>query len=224
VLPLASWHVFARRFRPRPTDASRRVLVKAAALGAASIGGYAVLASVVRVAGLPGARRRFTGSYEVGSFVPERMPSYIWLNDGIPTVDPSSWRLAIVDGKGRYELTLAELSTFDTRVSATLDCTSGWYARQDWTGTPLSALLRDTRGARSLYVHSVTGYWIRLPPHDADRALLATGVGGAPLSAGHGFPLRLVVPGRRGFWWVKWVTAIDVNDEPWWWQPPFPLT
>jgi DMSO/TMAO reductase YedYZ molybdopterin-dependent catalytic subunit len=34
----------------------------------------------------------------------------------------------------------------------------------------------------------------------------------------------LVVPGRRGFWWVKWVTAVDVNDEPWWWQPPFPLT
>jgi DMSO/TMAO reductase YedYZ molybdopterin-dependent catalytic subunit len=54
--------------------------------------------------------------------------------------------------------------------------------------------------------------------------LLATHVGGAPLSAGHGAPARLVAPGRRGFWWVKWVTAIDVTDEPWWWQPPFPLT
>ena len=41
---------------------------------------------------------------------------------------------------------------------------------------------------------------------------------------GHGAPARLVVSGRRGYWWVKWVTAIDVDDTPWWWQPPFPVT
>jgi DMSO/TMAO reductase YedYZ molybdopterin-dependent catalytic subunit len=48
-------------------------------------------------------------------------------------------------------------------------------------------------------------------------------VGGRPLSVGHGFPARLVAPGRRGFWWVKWVSEIDVDDSPWWWQPPLPL-
>jgi len=32
-----------------------------------------------------------------------------------------------------------------------------------------------------------------------------------------------VVPGQRGFAWVKWVVAIEVADQPWWWQPPFPL-
>ena len=47
---------------------------------------------------------------------------------------------------------------------------------------------------------------------------------GRPLSHGHGFPARLVAPGRRGFWWVKWVTDIEVSDRPWWWQSPFPLT
>jgi len=46
----------------------------------------------------------------------------------------------------------------------------------------------------------------------------------APLSLGHGGPLRLVAPGRRGFWWVKWVTEVVVDDRPAWWQPPFPLT
>ena len=72
-------------------------------------------------------------------------------------------------------------------------------------------------------VHSVTGYWVRLPLTDLDRLLLATGVGDGPLSAGHGYPLRLVVPGRRGYWWVKWVDRIELQSTPWWWQPPFPV-
>ncbi len=52
------------------------------------------------------------------------------------------------------------------RVRATLDCTSGWYAPQDWDGVPVSALLRSFGQARSLLVHSVTGYWIRFPVSD----------------------------------------------------------
>jgi DMSO/TMAO reductase YedYZ molybdopterin-dependent catalytic subunit len=53
--------------------------------------------------------------------------------------------------------------------------------------------------------------------------LLATHVDGLALTDGHGGPARLVVPGRRGFWWVKWVVAVEPTDEPWWWQPPLPL-
>src|SRR5204863_176897 len=113
-------------------------------------------------------------------------------------------------------------STPATQVRATLDCTSGWYSGQDWTGAPLGTLLHRGPGAQSVYVHSVTGYWVRLPIHDLDRLLLATQVGGAPLSADHGFPLRLVAPGRRGYWWVKWVDRIEIQATPSWWQPPFP--
>ena len=38
--------------------------------------------------------------------------------------------------------------------------------------------------------------------------LLATHVGGEPISPGHGAPVRLVAPNRRGFQWVKWVDRI----------------
>jgi len=152
------------------------------------------------------------------------MPTTIWLDDNVPDIDPALWRLTIVDGSGRYELGLPELAVFGTRVRATLDCTSGWYADQDWTGVAVPSLLRDVGDARSLLVHSATGYWMRLPVGDLGRLLLATSVGGQPLSPGHGFPLRLVAPGRRGFWWVKWVDRIELRAEPWWWQPPFPLT
>jgi DMSO/TMAO reductase YedYZ molybdopterin-dependent catalytic subunit len=223
LVPLVVWHVWARRIRPRRTDLSRRALLRAGVLTAGAVGLYTATEAVISGLSLPGARRRFTGSYEMASFRPEAMPSTSWLLDAVPAVDPDRWRLAVKDGRGRRELTLAELATFDVAVQATLDCTSGWYSHQDWTGVPLGTLLHRGQGTQSVYVHSVTGYWIRFPVHDLDRLLLATQVGGAPLSAGHGYPVRLVAPGRRGYWWVKWVDRVEVQNTPSWWQPPFPI-
>ena len=222
LVPLVVWHVWARGIRRRRTDLSRRALMRASVLAVGAAGLYAVGEAAVRVLRLSGARRRFTGSYETASFRPEAMPSTSWLLDAVPSVNPDRWRLTIKDGQGLRELTLAQLSAYGTQVRATLDCTSGWYSGQDWTGAPLGMLLHRGPGAQSVYVHSVTGYWVRLPIHDLNRLLLATQVGGAPLSADHGFPLRLVAPGRRGYWWVKWVNRIEIQTTPSWWQPPFP--
>jgi DMSO/TMAO reductase YedYZ molybdopterin-dependent catalytic subunit len=223
LVPLLAWHAWARRIRPRRADLSRRALLRAGALAAVAAGVYAAAAAATGGLGLPGASRRFTGSYETASFRPEAMPVTSWLLDAVPVVDPDRWRLAVKDAQGRRELALAQLATFGTQVGATLDCTSGWYSRQDWTGVPLGALLRRGPGSQSVYVHSVTGYWVRFPIRDLDRLLLATQVGGAPLAADHGFPARLVAPGRRGYWWVKWVDRIEVQATPSWWQPPFPI-
>ena len=219
LVPLLLWHVAVRFIRPRPTDVSRRWLL-AAAVGA---GLYGVTAAAVSLLGAPGARRRFTGSFETGTDDPSRMPATIWLDDTPPILDEKTWRLRVSDAAGAYQVSLSQLAE-QTTVRALLDCTSGWYAEQDWTGVPVSRLIRDTRGARSLRVTSATGYWVRLPVDDLDTLLLATAVGGLPLAQGHGFPVRLVAPGRRGFWWVKWVVEIRLESTPWWWQPPFPVT
>ena len=70
-------------------------------------------------------------------------------------------------------------------------------------------------------VTSATGYSRRLPLNE--QLLLATAIDDASLSPARGAPARLVVPGRRGYHWVKWVVRISHDDRPWWVEPPLPL-
>jgi DMSO/TMAO reductase YedYZ molybdopterin-dependent catalytic subunit len=206
---IAAHAVTHHRRRPllRRTDLDRRVALR----GAAVVAGAAALWVVA-----PGQERRFTGSHEIGSGDPAAMPVTNWLLDPVPAIDAALWRLR-VPGRALDHVALAALP--QTTVRAVLDCTGGWYASQEWRGVALPEL--GLPASRSVDVVSSTGYRRRLP---ADAPLLlATHAAGRPLSAGHGGPARLVVPGRRGFWWVKWVVAIEVTDQPWWLQPPLPL-
>ncbi|WP_420442975.1 molybdopterin-dependent oxidoreductase [Candidatus Poriferisodalis sp.] len=106
--------------------------------------------------------------------------------------------------------------------AADLDCTGGWWSRQSWDAVPLAELLGSV-DAPTLEVTSLTGYSRLFPARDVANLYLAIGYSGKPLRRGHGAPVRLAAPGRRGFWWVKWVTRIDPVDRPWWLQLPFPL-
>ena len=223
-IPLALWHVRARRVRVSRTDLSRRAVLRAGVLlgGAGLV--YAAMEGVARLGRLPGSRRRFTGSHEEGSFRPDAMPVTQWLNDAVPHVDGSAWRLVVRGDGGDRAWTYEEVAGFRDRVRAVLDCTGGWYAVQDWEGAWLSRLLPEPGEARSVLVRSVTGYPRRFPVRDLPNLLLATRVGGRPLDAGHGFPARIVAPARRGFWWVKWVESIELSAVPWWWQWPFPAS
>src|SRR5437870_7318720 len=69
-VPLAVWHVVARRIRLRTVDLSRRNVLRGGVLLAASVTAYAGTEILVRATGMPGAVRRFTGSYEAGSVPP----------------------------------------------------------------------------------------------------------------------------------------------------------
>jgi hypothetical protein len=223
---LAVMHVWRRRQRlPRPADLSRRTVLRTGAVVGGGVLLWSSVEATAAVASLPGADRRPTGSHERGTDDPDRMPVTQWLTDSVPTVDPATFQLEVVAGDRAVAVALAELDGQDA-VRAVLDCTGGWYAAQDWSGVRLDHLLEQAIGpisrGRSVDVVSVTGYRRRLPLADAARLLLATRVAGLPLDPGHGAPVRLVAPDRRGFWWVKWLARIEVVDAPWWLQPPFP--
>lgn len=223
-IPFALWHVIARPARVHRTDVSRRALLRSGALlGGAGLA-YAAVEGATRLTSLPGGGRRFTGSFAAGSFEPDRMPVTQWLNDRVPEVDPESWTLSVSANGDARRWSYDDLFGYSDRLNAVIDCTGGWYAAQEWEGAWLARLLPEQAAGRSVQVRSISGYSRRFPLHDAGQLLLATRVGGRPLSQGHGFPLRVCAPGRRGFWWVKWVTEIEVDDVPWWLQPPFPLT
>jgi hypothetical protein len=219
-LPLAVIHVVGRRVRLHSSDASRRQLLRSGTLIAGAALTYAVVEGGSKLASLPGGARRFTGSFEAGSLDPDEMPVTQWLNDSVPSIGAEDWSLVT----GGRALTYADVSQWTDAVTATLDCTGGWWAEQEWSGVLLSRLLPADTNGRSIVVVSATGYERRFPVSDASKLLLATRAGSRPLSPGHGYPARIVAPGRRGFWWVKWVVSVEVSDRPWWIQTPFPLT
>jgi DMSO/TMAO reductase YedYZ molybdopterin-dependent catalytic subunit len=63
---------------------------------------------------------------------------------------------------------------------------------------------------------SADGFQSSLPLADllAVRTLLAWEMNGAPLPDRHGFPLRVIVPGRFGEQSPKWLTRIELLDLP----------
>ena len=218
-------HVWGKRQRPRRTDLGRRALLRSGGLAVGAAALWTATEGLLRLTGAPGADRRATGSHDRGTDDPEAMPVTQWFTDTVP--DSVDGTLELVGGNRRTTIAVADLDRGDS-VRAVLDCTGGWYAAQDWRGTSLGRLLAESLDGElpvdgSIDVVSRTGYRRRLPLRDAEHLLLATSAAGRPLSPGHGAPVRLVAPGRRGFWWVKWVARIEVVDAPWWVQPPFPL-
>ena len=73
-------------------------------------------------------------------------------------------------------------------------------------------------------MRSTTGYARWFGAGTLDNVWLATGVAGDVSHYGHGYPARIVAPGRRGFWWVKWVVSVQPSSRPPWAQSFFPLS
>jgi Oxidoreductase molybdopterin binding domain len=193
----------------------RRQFLVAGGVAAGAFAAWQLQKPFATVAGLRGAKRRFTGSYELGSFGGgDAFPPTSWVADApAPVGGP-----LVVSGLVESELSLDVASLrVDDELEALLDCTSGWYTRQRWRGVRLDRVLARAgvrASARNVVVRSHTGYRWSFPLEEAPRLLLATHVGGEQLSHGHGAPCRLVAPGRRGFQWVKWVTRIELTDAP----------
>lgn len=168
---------------------------------------------------------------------------------GVPALDPETWTLQI-DGAVRNERShsISELREWPVRTqTVVLECAGhrrgeyqpntaglqwgvGAVSEAQWTGIPLSDLLREAsptskacevvfegadRGPHRSTTEEVTfARSIPLQRALAGDVLLAWGMNGHPLPEKHGAPLRLVVPGSYAVASVKWLRRIAVLERP----------
>jgi sulfite dehydrogenase (cytochrome) subunit A len=103
---------------------------------------------------------------------------------------------------------------------------NGAMGNARWLGVPLKAVLEMAgmqSGAKQVVFGGMDGPASETTPdfakaldfdHAADgEVMLAYGMNGAPLPFLNGFPLRLIVPGYYGTYWVKHVNEITVIDN-----------
>ena len=214
LLPLFALHSWRNWPRPKRADyLSRRGFLWTAGIAGAAVMGWWAAEALAQARAL--TARRWTGSREEGSFGGNDFPVTAMVRDGASLVDLAQWKLSV---SGRVPRPMA-LSYEDlgelpqTTLTATLDCTVGWFTTQEWTGVRLADVLAAAQlGERPSLVklEAEEGYFHVFPGLELDQILLATHVGGQPLAQRHGFPLRAVVPSRRGWFWVKWLGGVEV--------------
>ncbi len=136
-----------------------------------------------------------------------------------PPLDAATWRLEVY-GLVERELTLTMRDMLALPAEerlVELPCVEGWSETALWKGARLSLLLERARPlpeAETVVFISPGGYTTSLTLEDIRETdpLLAWQVNGEPLPQEQGFPLRLVVPHRLGYKWIKWVTGIRLIE------------
>ena len=157
-------------------------------------------------------------------------------------LDPTAWRLTVL-GYGpagpeprRQQFSLAELRALPrTEMTTEFKCVEGWSTIVSWAGVRLSDFLARyplaTRSGRAFdptrppadvapYVSLLTPdaqYYVGLEIESAlhPQTLLCYEMNGAPLTAEHGAPLRLVTPLKYGIKQIKRIgTLAFVEARP----------
>ena len=137
----------------------------------------------------------------------------------VPHTDLETWTFRVF-GEVEEELTL-DWEQFNAlpRSSNVQDihCVTRWsrfdaeFEGVHWR--ELAALARPQPAARFVIAQAEQGFTSNVPLSflERDQALLATHADGAPLSAEHGGPLRLVVPGKYFWKSAKWLRGIRLS-------------
>lgn len=159
---------------------------------------------------------------------------------GIPTIDPARHSLVIhgmCDTPRKYGM--ADLKRFPS-VSRFhfIECsgngltewreptlksvqgTHGLTSTSEWTGVPLSTLLREVGvqdGAAWILAEGAdAAVMTRSVPIDKawKDAIIAYGQNGEALRPEQGYPLRLILPGFEGNTHIKWLRRLEISDMP----------
>lgn len=141
-------------------------------------------------------------------------------------VDPSTWKLAVqgVGGEVRT-LGLEDLNglgarkTFKTFMCIETPVGGDSIGNAEWTVTPLAPILEPLlEGARQglrVAFRAMDGFYSSVPLAVAldPEAYLAWEMNGVPLPREHGYPLRVLLPGKYGMKQPRWLDTIEITGD-----------
>jgi DMSO/TMAO reductase YedYZ molybdopterin-dependent catalytic subunit len=183
------------------------------------------------------APQAYASSQNTKELVTPNINFFVRNHFATPKISEEAWRLEIHGlVSSPLKLSYSDLLLMPSvRRLSTLECAGnvsggGGVGTAVWSGLPLGALLQQAGlkpGTTTIVFHGAdSGEGDNVPPgtHFAraiplEKAMdpvtmLAYEMNGEPLPAAHGFPLRALVPGWYGMDSVKWLTSIEVLEQP----------
>jgi hypothetical protein len=139
----------------------------------------------------------------------------------VPAASSADYRLTIEGRVTRpLSLSLAQLRALPAHeATLPIACVEGWSYSAPWRGIRVRDLLAMAGApphvaarVESLETHSPYTVSYLDPDQAQDRdTILATHLDGHPIDLDHGYPIRLIGPGRPGVNQTKWVTKLVVE-------------
>jgi DMSO/TMAO reductase YedYZ molybdopterin-dependent catalytic subunit len=168
---------------------------------------------------------------------PARLPPGQYLTEKWPVLhagsvaryaDLTSWSLRIFgEVDEELELTWEQFSNLPRSANVQdIHCVTRWskfdtsFEGVHWR--ELANLARPKATANFAIAHAEAGFTANVPLSflEQDAAILATHGDGEPLTPDHGYPVRLVVPGKYFWKSAKWLREIELTsvDRPGFWE------
>jgi DMSO/TMAO reductase YedYZ molybdopterin-dependent catalytic subunit len=170
-------------------------------------------------------------------FDPARLPPGQYLTEKWPVLhagdvasyrDLTTWTLRVF-GEVEHELELSweQLNELPRHSNVQdIHCVTRWsrfdtqFEGVHWS--ELAKLAEPKPTARFVIAHAEAGFTSNVPLSylEDENALLATHADGEPLTPEHGYPLRLVIPGKYFWKSAKWLRGIELSsvDRPGFWE------
>ena len=101
----------------------------------------------------------------------------------------------------------------------TLHCVEGWSVKILWDGILVEDLIAKSDpldDANTIIFHAYDGYTTSLPLDYIidNKILLAFNMNNVILPPERGWPFQLVAESKWGYKWIKWVTEIELSNNP----------
>jgi DMSO/TMAO reductase YedYZ molybdopterin-dependent catalytic subunit len=168
---------------------------------------------------------------------PARLPPGQYLTEKWPVLhagdvpdypDLSTWTLRVFgEVENELELSWEQLNELPRSSNVQdIHCVTRWsrfdaqFEGVHWN--ELAKLVQPKPAARFAIAHAAAGFTSNVPlSYLADpNAVLATHADGEPLTPEHGYPLRLVIPGKYFWKSAKWLGGLELSsvDKPGFWE------